>query len=58
MAASGPHFFKGYMFLVLIFCVTLKNSPYISINIFKISIFSTVNKIRPCRLFSLTGQTE
>jgi len=27
------------MFLVLIFCVTLKNSPYISINVFKIPTF-------------------
>jgi len=34
-----PIFFKGYMFLVLIFCVTLKNSPCISINVFKIPTF-------------------
>jgi len=36
------------MFLVLTFCVPLKNSPYISLNVLKSSHFIFVIKISPC----------
>jgi len=46
------------MFLVPAFCVILKNSPYILINVFKIPTFFSVSTIGPCRLFSMTRLTE
>ena len=43
------------MLLVLTFCHPLKNSPYISINVFKIPTFSSVS---PCRQIMPNHQTD